>query len=77
VDAFADDTSSDPYGSVSAIAEAVDVALRDGLSWTLGSPGTRRMCYVERIDRRPMYEPGELQITRMMSDYFAWSEPVD
>lgn len=77
VDAFADEESADPYGEVAAISEAVDSALINGLSWTAGSPASRRMVFVERIDRRSMYEGEELRQTRMMSDYYAWSTPVN
>lgn len=58
------------YAPVEAIADAVDTALT-GEPFTSGG---RKILSVERVDRRAMFEAGELRLVRMLLDYRIWSK---
>lgn len=75
VDAYGSESGSDPYGSVVAVADAVDAAL-SGQVFTLGSPEEIRVTGVMRVSRQVLYESEELRVLRVMQDYIVWSEQV-
>lgn len=76
VDAFMNEVGS-WYATCAAVADAIH---GDGLGpsasglhgWSGdigGSPASIRVVLIERIDRRPDYEAGELRIVRIRQDY--------
>lgn len=75
VDAFADITSGgDPYAAVADLADAIDAALAGRKFTAGGTPPGIRVTGSFRIDRRPLDEPGEITVVRMLQDYSVWSE---
>lgn len=70
VDAYVKEGSTDPYGTLHAIADAVTDAL-------VYAPFTQAGVSVqsaERIDRRTLREADELNLLRIMQDFYVWSK---
>lgn len=68
--------ASDPYVTVSVLADAVNAALVNEPFDAAGSPVTLRVTNVERTDRRALYEADELRLVRMFQDFIVWSRVV-
>jgi hypothetical protein len=77
VDAFAQEETGLWYATCAAVADAIH---GDGLGPNAsglhgwfgeigGSPAEFRVVLIERVDRRPDYEAGELKIARIRQDY--------
>lgn len=75
----AESSGADPYASANAVADAIQGdwlsgSPPSGLSgWQAmagGSPPTIQVFFVERVDRRPMYEAEELRQVSVQQDFF-------
>lgn len=73
VDTYVAEGAANPYGSLVSIANAVATAL-------VFEPFTQGAVYVQsaqRIDRRPLREADEINLLRMLQDFYVWSRPVN
>lgn len=68
VDAFATEQA---YSTAVTLGEAIDAAL-SGQTFSVGSPAFE-VVGVFRLDRRVMYEADELQLVRVLQDYWVWA----
>ena len=76
-DAFADVTSGgDPYAAAADLADAIDDALAGRKFTDGGTPPDIQVDVSKRIDRRPLDEPGEIGVVRMLQDYSVWARAV-
>lgn len=73
VDTYVREASADPYGTLHAIADAVKTAL----VFAPFTQGTVSVQSAERIDRRTLREADELNLLRMMQDFYVWSSVVN
>lgn len=71
VDCYSPESSGgDPYATVTTLADEVDGDdAGSGLSGYTGMVEGIELSSVQRIDRRPDYEAGELRLVRMFLDY--------
>lgn len=73
VDTFAQEGgSADPYRTATAVAEAIETAV----SGKTFETADRRFTAVYQRSRRALYDPDELRLVRVMTEYVVWSQPV-
>ena len=72
VDSYAAEGSgTDPYETASGLADAIDGDdAGSGLSGFAGHVEDVFIASMQRIDRRPFYEAGELRLVRIQQDYY-------
>ena len=54
--------------------DALSVAAHAAISGRRFTQGDRSVTGVFCVDRRPVYDPDELRLMRMIQDYYVWSE---
>ena len=69
VDAYVREGSSDPYGTLHAIADAVN----DALVYEGFTAAGVSVQSAERVDRRTLREADELNLLRILQDFYVWS----
>jgi hypothetical protein len=74
VDAYQYETATDPYDSVSDVADAASTALSGHRFTDAGSPVSLEVTGAFRQSRRVLYEAEEFRLIRISQDFIVWSK---
>ena len=76
IDSYADGSVGDAYSTAAQLSEAIEDALSNGVV-TVGSPASVMLTGSLMIDRRSLFEPGELRQVRMLQEFIVWSKALN